>query len=1107
MRESPARSKRCNQRTTPLWRRFVWLAAFLLIGWGLLGAGPEEPGLVISEVVSSNKLSYPDEALGSPDWVELHNLSGREIDLSAYILTDRPDSFTRGVALPDIRVPADGYVVLYAGADARTDAFVLPFGLSRDGDVLCLLDGSGTLLERVEIPALPQDVSYARRADGTFGYCLRPTPGKANEGEITDACPEIDGSEKGEQPPVDSAIDLILNEVVSNDLTDGTYGGDDWIELYNPGPEDVSVEGFYLSDREEKRDKAVLPPATVPAGGYAAIPCGRGEGRIDLGISSAGETLYLYDVALARVDSLSVPSLMEGQSWARTGDGAFGYCGEPTPGAKNEDDRIGAEPVRLADEGTPLRISEVLFRNTHSIIDSYGDHADFVELYNGGSEEVALQEYYLSDDFAQPLKWRCPEATLRPGAYYLIFLTGCASTDSEVHAPFSVSASDDGLQLFHRSSRTVQQIPWSDRVPKNTSMGFASDGTIRYYMYPTPGGPNASSVDDVSRLTAFPVTDLHISEVCAAGEGGDWVELLNGSDRPCSLDGWYLTDSQTGKKRQPLSGTVAAGGYALITIDAFGIAASGETLYLYDGEGHLRDLFKTGALSRGITSGRPLDGTAERVFFLEATPGAENASDCAVGRTPAPQLSVTALYHSEPFTLTLRCADPQTVIHYTLDGSEPTANSPVYSEPISVSRDMVVRALAQRKGYLMSQPTVATYLFGKPHTLPIVSVACDPARFKVFTQLKSIGHYPHTDAQITFYEADGAWGTTFPADINPRGNQSIKYPQKSLSIHLRNRLGQGSVNYPFWGAGTGLDYGTLILRNGSQDYIKARLRDSFALRAVENLSLDSARTRPVVVYVNGQYYGVMDLNEGMNQDYLVTHFKAKPAAISHVSTNSTVRYGRNDDFLRVRAFARNNPLSDDAVLKTFSQWVDVDYITDYMIAQTFFCNYDIKNQSYWATDDYAIRWRPVFYDIDRCFTDGSSNRNMFKGYFSKKGVTYDRTAGRVAIMDLYAYLRDNAAWCDRFVRRYAELLCTDFSVERLQSLLDEMAAALRPEMEQHIALFRTPRSMAEWEKSIASMRDEIALRHEAIQEQLCSEFHLSRAQWDAILAEAQKSAQ
>ena len=179
--------------------RIVRLLAAVLCGccwWGLFGCAPEESVLVISEVVSSNKLSYADEELGSPDWIELHNLSGREIDLSGFILTDKQDSYELANMLPGIKVPANGYVVLYARTDAKSDTFCLPFGLSKNGDVLCLLNSSGTLLERLEIPALPRDVSYARRADGSFGYCILPTPGAENTGEISDVCPQIEEPEE-----------------------------------------------------------------------------------------------------------------------------------------------------------------------------------------------------------------------------------------------------------------------------------------------------------------------------------------------------------------------------------------------------------------------------------------------------------------------------------------------------------------------------------------------------------------------------------------------------------------------------------------------------------------------------------------------------------------------------------------------------------------------------------------------------------------------------------------------------------------------------------------------------------------------------------------------
>ena len=1083
--------------------RYAVSALFCLLLCLFFSCSSDPQPIVINEVVSSNS-ALIDEALGTPDWIELHNRSDTAVNLQGYILTDKEDRYDLGNMLPNIVIPANGYTVLFAHSNAAGDPFCLPFGLSKGGDTLFLLDPSGNLLEKLVIPALPENVSYARRADGTFGYCISPTPESENTEEISDTCPAIQTPEedpdvqKNDEP---SEIALFITEIMSNDFDTGRFDGADWIELYNPNDEDLALEGFFLSDREDKADKAPLPAVTIAAKQYLVIPFGSGDDRIDMGVSSYGETVTLYDSELRVVDSVAVPSMLKGQSWAKNRNGNFGCCGSPTPGEQNDDHLIGIEKTRPADESEPLRISEVLFRNTYSVIDRYGDHSDFLELYNAGSEAIDLSEYWLSDDFSDPLKWRCPAVSVEPGAYLLIFLSGKDSAETELHAPFSISSSDDGILLFHAARRMTQQVPRLDAVPKNTSVGLREDGSLVFFRYPTPGAKNAASVDDVAELGAFPADDVHINEVSAIGSDGDWIELRNGSSTAADLSGWYLTDNPEKEHRFYLRGELAAFACAVFAPDSFGIAATGETVFLFDADDNLRDLFETGDLSDGVTSGRTDDRSVPRVFFLKATPNVENDAAFVSGRTSAPVLSESDLYHTEPFSVEIRCADPNAVVYYSLDGNEPTDRSARYSEPILISDSVTLRAVAQSDGCLPSRIVAATYLFTEPHTLPVVCISCNPKDFRTFTLINSQKKYPHTDAQIAYYEPDGTLGTAFAADINPRGNQSIKNPQKSLSVHLRARLGQGSVRYPFWGEDTALDYASLILRNGSQDYAKARLRDSFALYAVSNLSLDSARTRPVVVYVNGVYYGIMDLNEGMNQDYLVTHYGVDPALISHISTNETVRYGSNKDFLRVRKFARQNPFSDDAVVAEFAQWVDVDYILDYVIAQTFFCNYDVKNQSYWATSDYAIRWRPVFYDIDRCFADGSYRRNLFNSYFDMKGVLYDAAAGRVANMDLYASLRKNRAWCDRFVRRYAELLQTEFTVDRLQALLDQVAAALRPEMERHIALYHAPASLEDWEAYVASMREEIVLRHEEIQKQICSEFRLSRAEWNAILKE------
>lgn len=178
-----------EKRPTLLGMLMLPLTAILLFG-GLLWLYMQNRGqsgqLVINEVVTSNKTCLTDEILGTPDFVELYNGSSRTVRLKGYGLSDSIKNCYK-YTLPDVNLAPGEYLLVYfAGGTQGTEEnpFCTGFGLSKDGDTVALVDGNYNLLDSVEVPALPADVSYARGSDGKWGYCLTPTPGQANTGEI-----------------------------------------------------------------------------------------------------------------------------------------------------------------------------------------------------------------------------------------------------------------------------------------------------------------------------------------------------------------------------------------------------------------------------------------------------------------------------------------------------------------------------------------------------------------------------------------------------------------------------------------------------------------------------------------------------------------------------------------------------------------------------------------------------------------------------------------------------------------------------------------------------------------------------------------------------------
>lgn len=466
-------------------------------------ATPQKDALVISEVVSSNQLSLVDEVYGSPDWIELVNLSGESVRLSNYYITDNLEAPQKAFRLPDVVLEPGEYYLLYASKKGGENC--LGFSLKKAGETLTLLDAHMEEISSLAVPALIRDVSYARRADGSYGYCDLPKPGAANEGAIADALPqssqliqepEPEPEPTAEEPP--RSLDILVTEIVSRNgtslMAEGCDGCTEWVELYNPNPVAVPLTGFTLTDDPTEADRHNFPEAELGPGQFLIVCCGRkgcangDHVRVDVGLSAQGEELYLYDGNGYLLDRVAFPALDADVSWAKRQDGTWGYCIHPTPGnGPREADvlnELAREPEPMTDPFHTVYINEALYRNSRSVMDKDSDRSDFAELYNGGEYTVSLGGWYLSDDGEDLTKWALPNVSLAPGEYLLIFLSGKDEVGEELHASFSLRAGET-LTLYDSASRRYDALPIPE-TEENVSVGRDAAGRTVFYSHPTP---------------------------------------------------------------------------------------------------------------------------------------------------------------------------------------------------------------------------------------------------------------------------------------------------------------------------------------------------------------------------------------------------------------------------------------------------------------------------------------------------------------------------------------------------------------------------------------------------------------------------------------------
>ncbi len=126
------------------------------------GSSPAAPAIVISEFLAENDGGLHDSDGDSPDWIEIHNVSGSPLNLEGWRLTDSAADLARWT-FPATNLAAGGRMVVFAsGKDHRAAGAELHtnFQLDNSGEYLALIEPDGTIAHAYD-PAFPPQRSNA----------------------------------------------------------------------------------------------------------------------------------------------------------------------------------------------------------------------------------------------------------------------------------------------------------------------------------------------------------------------------------------------------------------------------------------------------------------------------------------------------------------------------------------------------------------------------------------------------------------------------------------------------------------------------------------------------------------------------------------------------------------------------------------------------------------------------------------------------------------------------------------------------------------------------------------------------------------------------------
>ena len=525
----------------------------------------------------------------------------------------------------------------------------------------------------------------------------------------------------------------------------------------------------------------------------------------------------------------------------------------------------------------------------------------------------------------------------------------------------------------------------------------------------------------------------------------------------------------------------------------FKLGRRGETLVLTDPGGTTVDRLEVGELPPDFTYGRQPDGADNLVVFHDPTPEAANTTPPFPGFLDEP-LTVfpPGGFHSGSASVEISAASPQAEIHYTLDGAEPTPRSSQYTGPITITRSTAVRARAFRKGIPSSRMVTQSYLINYETTMPVVAITTAPDNlWSGDTGIYVLGNHGtrhlsnlwkgwERPCHVELYEADGALGFSQEAGVRLHGRGTKFLPRKSLAVMARDRYGKDTFDYPLIPELPIPEYASFILRNGGNDWQGALFRDLLCNDLVKHLNMDVMAGRPAVVFLNGEYWGILPIREKENEEYLASHHNVDPDNIDvmelyHLVPPPVGLEGTEENYLALLEYLETHDVREPAVYEQVGNRIDMDSYLDHHVAGVYYTNADWLGNNYkcWRDRGPDGRWRWLMFDLDFGF-NGWSHDHTYNMIYFITNPTGPKSQYPSWTNFIIRTLLTNEEFRTDYLNRLADHLNTVYKPERVLQRIEEMRAQFEPEMARHIDRWKNDgelKSMRRWDQEIASMRD------------------------------------
>lgn len=517
---------------------------------------------------------------------------------------------------------------------------------------------------------------------------------------------------------------------------------------------------------------------------------------------------------------------------------------------------------------------------------------------------------------------------------------------------------------------------------------------------------------------------------------------------------------------------------------------------------------------------RNYDGMFKRFYFiilaLLLVLGAKAQNDTVL-------FSVKGGFYENVFPLELHNTNPQNHIRFTTNGNCPTAQSLAYEGPLTlnasmfsksniytivntipsifyqpddVQRAIVIRAAVfDQNNNRVSQVVTHSYFIRSLgcdfHGLPVLSLSADSlSLFDYYTGIfvpgvnydpadsthtgnfKMKGREWEREINMEFYEPDNT-GINQLCGLRTHGGASRWMQQKGLKLYAREEYGKKHFLFPFFKDSPFVKFKHLNLHSfRCSNWLQTGGTEYLAQKVASKLDVDAMAVREIVLFINGEYWGIYTMEESPDERYIEEHYNADVDSVVIIKYWGVPNYGDPTEWREYLSYMKEADLTQPEDSAFAYSHTDVPSFIDYILMETFSANLD------WPGNNVKIsqkgpgapfRW--MFYDGDGCY---------YRVNFQALQHILDLDVCNIVL----SRFLENRDFRFQFCKRYEELSHTYFSYDYMKSVLEQYRHLVEREVESQYRRFHFPDSVDRWYEDMERTDAFLSQRDQYFREEL-----------------------